>query len=179
MTASVVKKTRSPMVVQAKSSSPVKDLVISHQFTASPAKTADPSNKFRNIELENATSRIQEEFDRILNSGVGNRSPISPKGQSVNEELKMDEFYKVMGEFYSGDMKRHKSPTKRLIAQKNSTAQHKTVMRGMHTQNYSLHYTSSPGKSYIIEPKGGELDYDLARKNPLEFYNSVIEQKVS
>jgi len=30
----------------------------------------------------------------------------------------------------------------------------------------------------LIEPKGGELDYDLAYKNPMKFYNSVISQDV-
>jgi hypothetical protein len=82
----------------------------------------------------------------------------------------MDEFYKIMGEFYSGDIKRHKSPTKRLIQQKDSTVLHKQIFQNHHTQKYGLHYTSSPGKSYVIEPEGGELDYDLARSDPLGFY---------
>jgi hypothetical protein len=30
----------------------------------------------------------------------------------------------------------------------------------------------------LIEPKGGELDYDLAYTNPIKFYNSVISQDV-
>lgn len=86
----------------------------------------------------------------------------------------MGDFYKVMGERGSPEMKKHASPTKRLIQQKNSTSSHKKVLKGCNTQNYSLHYTSSPGKSYVIEPKHGELDYDLARRDPLEFYNQVI-----
>jgi hypothetical protein len=41
----------------------------------------------------------------------------------------MDDFYKVMGEMYnSPDLKKHRSPTKRLIQQKNSTSDHKKLM---------------------------------------------------
>ena len=39
------------------------------------------------------------------------------------------------------------------------------------TSEYALHYTTEPGKSYIIEPNEGEIDYDLARKNSRAFYN--------
>ena len=84
-----------------------------------------------------------------------------------------------MGEFYSEQMKRHASPTKRLIAQKNSTWEHKEAMKYCHTQKYGLHYTAAPGKSYVIEPEGGELDYDLARTNPLGFYDQVMTQNVT
>lgn len=38
------------------------------------------------------------------------------------------------------------------------------------SNTYRLHYTSSPDKSYVIEPRGGELNYDLAHKNPQKFY---------
>lgn len=41
-------------------------------------------------------------------------------------------------------------------------------------QDYSLTYCSSPGKSYIIEPHGGALNYDIAEKNPLKFYDQVF-----
>ena len=47
-----------------------------------------------------------------------------------------------------------------------------------HSNSYKIHYTSGPGKSYVIEPKGGELNYDLAHKNPQKFYESVIRQDV-
>jgi hypothetical protein len=46
------------------------------------------------------------------------------------------------------------------------------------TQQYKLHYTTSPEKSYVIEPRGGELDYDMAYKNPLQFYNQVMTQDI-
>lgn len=140
----------------------------------------DPHNKFRNLELEKATRSIQEEFNRILREGQAMASPGRGSPNRVREEMKMDDFYKVMGESYnSPEMKRHQSPTKRLIAQKNSTSNHKKLMKGLKSQDYSLHYTSSPGKSYVIEPKGGELDYDLARRDPATFYDQVITQEVS
>lgn len=37
--------------------------------------------------------------------------------------------------------------------------------------DYSIIYTTGPNKSYVIEPHGGELDYNLAEKNPLKFYD--------
>jgi hypothetical protein len=40
----------------------------------------------------------------------------------------MDDFYAMMGEFYTNDQKRHESPTMRLIAQKNSTSEHKILL---------------------------------------------------
>lgn len=45
-------------------------------------------------------------------------------------------------------------------------------------QSYKIHYTASPEKSYVIEPKGGELDYNLAYKNPKKFYESIIKQDI-
>lgn len=44
---------------------------------------------------------------------------------------------------------------------------------------YALHYTTEPGKSYVIEPKEGEINYDLAYKNPRAFYNEVMTQEVT
>lgn len=35
---------------------------------------------------------------------------------------------------------------------------------------YSIIYTTAPNKSYVVEPHGGELNYKLAEKNPLKFY---------
>jgi hypothetical protein len=94
--------------------------------------------------------------------------------------VKNDDFYRMMNEFYSSNQQRHESPTLRLIQQKNSTVEHKNVMaRNVErTQNYGLFYTSSPGKSYIIEPKGGELNYNQAYTDPLGFYNRVMTQDV-
>lgn len=82
-----------------------------------------------------------------------------------------------MTEFYGkgeGDEK-HASPTKRLISLKNSTSDNKKIMAGnIQRGEYSLTYCSSPGKSYIIEPHGGELNYNLAQSNPLKFYDQVL-----
>lgn len=44
---------------------------------------------------------------------------------------------------------------------------------------YSLTYCSSPGKSYIVEPHGGALNYDIAQKNPLKFYDQVFNQNIT
>lgn len=92
----------------------------------------------------------------------------------------MDKFYEIMGEFYSSDVKKHASPTKRLIQQKDAAFRHKEFLsRKIHsTQDYQLTYVASPNKTYVIEPKGGEIDYDMAFKNPLKFYDNVMNQDI-
>jgi hypothetical protein len=76
---------------------------------------------------------------------------------------------------------RHTSPTKRLISLKNSTVEHKKVLKDTvkRTQDYSLTYCSSPGRSYIIEPHGGELNYNLADKNLAKFFDHVFNQEIT
>lgn len=76
---------------------------------------------------------------------------------------------------------RHSSPTKRLISLKNSTVEHKKVLKDtvQLSQNYALTYCSSPGRSYIIEPHGGELNYKLAEKNLNKFFDHVFNQEIT
>lgn len=83
-----------------------------------------------------------------------------------------------MGEFYGST--KHQSPTRRLIAQKKSTFEHKEVMArdGTRTQRYGIHYTQKPGVSYVVEPVHGEINYEAARRNPLKFYDSIDKQDV-
>jgi hypothetical protein len=42
------------------------------------------------------------------------------------------------------------------------------------TETYSLTYVASPKKTYVIQPQGGEINYDMAFKNPLKFYDNVM-----
>jgi len=44
------------------------------------------------------------------------------------------------------------------------------MKKDVERSEYSLTYTG-PSKSYIIEPHEGKLNYDLAKKNPLKFYD--------
>jgi hypothetical protein len=70
---------------------------------------------------------------------------------------------------------KHASPTRRLISHKNTVFNHKQAMKdNIQRQEYSLTYCPSPGKSYVIEPHGGELKYALAEKNPEKFYDQVF-----
>lgn len=39
---------------------------------------------------------------------------------------------------------------------------------------YGITYTTAPGKTCHIEPIGGAIDYDLAKKNPNQFYENVF-----
>jgi len=87
-----------------------------------------------------------------------------------------------MDDFYHGDnTKRHVSPTKRLINQKNSAWEGKGKISSdmRRTSEYALHYTTEPGKSYVIEPKDGVIDYNLARKNPTAFYDKAGTHEVT
>lgn len=44
--------------------------------------------------------------------------------------------------------------------------------------DYSLEYNPGTQKSYVIEPIGGELNYKIATKNPLKFYDQVFNQDI-
>lgn len=102
-----------------------------------------------------------------------------------------DGFYWVMNDYireYCGArtgvqaMRKHASPTKRLISHKNTTFAHKQVMHenlreyGNPRSPYKLTYSTSPGKSYVVEPHGGELNYQLVDRNPEKFYHQVFNQ---
>lgn len=49
---------------------------------------------------------------------------------------------------------------------------------GVEKGTYALTYCSNPAKSYIVEPKGGEINYNLAMKNPEKFYEKVFNQEI-
>ena len=82
-----------------------------------------------------------------------------------------------MGDFYHNDVKKHDSPTRRLMDMKEATWKHKSHFQNTlrRTQDYSLTYCTSPDKAYVIEPHGGELNYDEAYKKPNAFYKKVME----
>lgn len=81
-------------------------------------------------------------------------------------------------------MRKHASPTKRLISLKNTTFSHKKVMHENMQQvrdhsSYLLTYSTSPGKTYVIEPHGGELNYKLVDRHPDRFYHQVFNQDIT
>jgi hypothetical protein len=45
--------------------------------------------------------------------------------------------------------------------------------------SYGFTYTTQPGKSYVIEPHGGAIDYNIVNKNPLKFYDQVFNQDIT
>ena len=71
--------------------------------------------------------------------------------------------------------KKHISPTTRLRHHKDSTVEHKDMIRKSlkRSSDYSLTYCLSPDKAYVVEPEGGELNYEEAYANKKKF-----EQKV-
>jgi hypothetical protein len=83
------------------------------------------------------------------------------------------------GYYLPGPERKHKSPTKRLINHKNSAWEHKKrITGGVARGEYSQTYCISPGKTYVIEPEGGELPYELAQKSPQKFYSQVLNQDI-
>jgi hypothetical protein len=46
------------------------------------------------------------------------------------------------------------------------------------TNNYSIKYVASPTKTYLVNPKEGEIDYSKARTNFKKFYNKVANQPI-
>ena len=143
---------------------------------------------YRNEELEEKTAAIQREYDALLGELLENR-------QNTNLRVKDDGFYRVMNDYikeYTGEpglfnhnMRKHRSPTKRLISMKNTAFSHKKVMneQGIDTNTergqYKLTYCSSPGKMYLVQPHGGELNYRLVDRSPEKFYNQVFNQEIT
>lgn len=84
-------------------------------------------------------------------------------------------------------MKRGESPTKRLIGKQYlfnlsidmkeaAHLHHPDVVRlnSFHVENnYSIKYVASPKKSYLVNPKEGEIDYSDAKKNFNKFFDRV------
>lgn len=70
-----------------------------------------------------------------------------------------------MDEFYGrGEKdKKHSSPTRRYIKQKDNAVEHKKLIKdNMDQSSYSLTYHTGGGKSYVIAPVEGKIDYKLA-----------------
>ena len=44
--------------------------------------------------------------------------------------------------------------------------------------HYSIKYVASPTKSYLVNPKEGEIDYSQAYKNYDKFYDKFANQKI-
>lgn len=71
------------------------------------------------------------------------------------------------GYYMPGPERKHKSPTRRLINQKNSITDHKQrISTGLNRGEYSQIYSIAPGNTYVIEAQGGELPYEMAEQNP-------------
>lgn len=52
-------------------------------------------------------------------------------------------------------------------------------LKASHIENgYSIKYVASPAKTYLVNPKEGEIDYSDAHKNFNKFYNRVSQQPI-
>ena len=153
----------------------------------SAPKKSTKQTTYRNEDLEHRTAAIQEEYDQLLNEMLNTRQQKTVRGDDEG-------FYWVMNDYireYCGSrtgvappsLRKHSSPTKRLISMKNSAFSHKKVMHDnglpRDSLNYQLTYCSSPGKSYKVEPHGGELNYKLVDRNPEKFYHQVFNQDIT
>ena len=86
-----------------------------------------------------------------------------------------------MDNLYGPKPKKHASPTKRLMQQKEAAWKHKAFLsKNLHKgDKYSLTYVCDPKKTFVIQPREGEIDYDMAEAKPVEFYKTVLKQKVT
>lgn len=131
-------------------------------------------SKMRNIDLQKKTEAVQNEFEKLMNEMVNIRS--GGAGSNLNPAA-IDDI--LDGYYMPGPERKHKSPTKRLINLKNSTTTHKQrIQNNLQRGEYSQTYCISPGKTYVIEPQGGELPYELAESSPTKFYSQVLNQNI-
>ncbi|CDW72446.1 UNKNOWN [Stylonychia lemnae] len=73
------------------------------------------------------------------------------------------------------------SPTKRLISMKNAVTKHHQIQskKGINDGEYSLQYTTSPEKSYIVKPSAGIIDYNnFNQKKAHKLVEKIINGKV-
>ena len=80
-----------------------------HANTVEEAKTGHGADLFRNEDYERKIAQVQAEFQALLN-----KPSTSPRKQAVGDK-DMNQFYNVMDEFYGGKVKKHESPTRRLM----------------------------------------------------------------
>lgn len=130
--------------------------------------------EIRNVDLRKKTEAVMQEFEQIMNEMVARRNG----GMGANAPMpRVDDI--LDGYYMPGPERKHKSPTKRLIKHKDSTWTHKKrIQQGIRKGDYSQTYCISPGKTYVIEPQGGELPYELAEKSPTKFYSQVLHQDI-
>lgn len=126
----------------------------------------------KNKDLNDKTLQVQQEFENLMNEMVKRRSGGMGVATSSLPEVDdlLDGYYLPVGK-----ERKHKSPTKRLINLKNSTTVHKQrILENVQRGDYSQTYCIAPGQSYVIEPQGGELPYEIAEKKPEEFFKQVL-----
>eukprot|EP00347_Sterkiella_histriomuscorum_P008495 403344880 len=135
--------------------------------------STDVDYKFFNQDLEKKTLEVQDEYSQLfqeLNSLRVQRG--NPKA-----------FYNAVTDFYRDGNEPHDSPTRRLIDHKNTAVDHKQTLRqsvdNLVKSDYALTYTTSPDKSYVIEPHGGGLNYDNVKKDPTKFYDDFFNQDIT
>ena len=147
---------------------------------------------FKNEKFERKITDIQQQIEEL--KGQRERGehmfsePASPTkfsyklgGQAIPEG-KVDAFYNEMNKFYEKPPK-HESPTRRLRQQINCAFEQKALLsqqpefRG-DKQNYGICYVVGVSKTYVVQPEKGELPYEIAEKNPVKFYNEVMNGKV-
>jgi len=86
------------------------------------ASTGRDRNVLRNKLLNDKTIEVQLEFEKLMNEMVKRRN--GALGLNSKDLPGIEEILDA-GLMALGDAKKHKSPVKRLIAHKNSTAKHK------------------------------------------------------
>jgi len=70
----------------------------------------------------------------------------------------------------------------KLVDFKGGSHQHQPTLKDIRNNsvpnNYSIRYVASPAKSYLVNPKEGEIDYTMAEKNFDKWFKKVSKQKI-
>ncbi|CDW79378.1 UNKNOWN [Stylonychia lemnae] len=134
----------------------------------------EPLAAYYNPVLEKKTQEIQSEFMEILSEMERRR----------NSRGDPQAFYQGVSDFYREGSESHNSPTRRLIDHKNTKVDHQQSIKErddlrLSNQKQQFTYTTSPNKTYIVEPHGESVSYSMVKKDPTKFYERFLNQDVT
>lgn len=127
---------------------------------------------------DNANSRKGSTYDNNNNFQSLNRKSSAARSAQDREPTLQFQHDKEEEEYDDKWMKKGSSPTKRLIQMKGAVWEHnKAAKDAQGKSNYAIKYTTSPTKTYVVEPKEGKIDYSQAKKKG--FNEKVVNEQIT
>ena len=143
----------------------------------------------KNPEIEQKLAKLQKEVEKALSEQEGHTIEVGisavPRSKIENDTDK--EYWMSYNSQYQYFVpkklpKKHVSPTKRLMQQKNAAFKQKPYMAekvgNNFKQKYGITYQVGVNTTYHMQPKHGEINYELANSKPSKFYRQVVDQDV-